>query len=89
MNREQFIAEYNAKTNAPSGHDAFSDGRLIALPCDCQEKLCSGWAAIRTDPDNIRHQLDLCTSKERIAEVLIILRDAGISDPRDATKGTP
>ncbi len=52
--REAFIAEYCARSSITR---AFYDEHFVALPCECGEAGCQGWASIHNTPEMIEdHQ---------------------------------
>jgi len=54
---EEFIVDYCRKSHIDK---AFYNERYVALPCDCGEDGCRGWASIRRNWDGIQHQLGFC-----------------------------
>lgn len=61
MTRSEFIERYLARSGLSpvAGNDGVmippSAGHpgYIALPCDCGEDSCVGWAKVRNDPESI------------------------------------
>jgi hypothetical protein len=53
--REQFIARYCEASNLTR---AFYDANCIALPCDCGNGTCAGWATVGRTPMSVLVHLD-------------------------------
>lgn len=51
----QFQRDYNKH----SGRDCFSDGLIVAMPCNCGDVDCRGWAAVYNNYIDIHLHIDL------------------------------
>ncbi len=62
ITREQFIADYINATGRCSL--AFLLEYMDALPCDCKDPSCRGWAMVSKDPILRKAHMDLYAPKE-------------------------
>jgi hypothetical protein len=58
MSRDEFIDGYMRRSGMEPKRrtaDGFrvGDRGLVAVPCDCGDEMCQGWAMVRDDPDEI------------------------------------
>lgn len=54
--RDEFVSGYCARSSI--SREQF-DEMLVALPCDCADETCQGWAAIRRSPGQILHHIGI------------------------------
>lgn len=59
MTKSEFEAAYAARSNA-SAAEIFEPGVYVALPCNCGEEDCQGWAAVFDVPRHIKQHTDEC-----------------------------
>lgn len=62
MTRDEFIDGYLARSDftqyrTPDGYAIDGHGGAVALPCECGEEGCDGWAMISNNPWSIRSHL--------------------------------
>lgn len=55
MTKEQFIEGYCRRSEIT--REAF-DRDFVALPCNCEQDGCNGWAAVDNDQDAIKHHME-------------------------------
>lgn len=71
--REWFISGYISRSEISR---EFYDEHFVALPCECKDETCAGWATIKRDPERILNHigLDLSSSYLKILEEVEALR---------------
>lgn len=57
MLKEDFIKAYGKAYGAE--HFAGDNPKKVAMPCNCDESCCTGWAAIHNTLDHIHLHIDL------------------------------
>ena len=62
MTREEFIAGYISRGNVTR---EWFDKHYIALPCECEEACCEGWAAVHKDEASVLAHLRSYTWEKR------------------------
>lgn len=55
MTKDEFIEGYCRRSEIT--REAF-DRDFVALPCNCEQDGCNGWAAIDNDEDSIKHHME-------------------------------
>lgn len=68
MTKDEFMKLYNQNRNSNGRRppkDYFGTGDLVALPCNCGESCCHGWAAVDNNPEAITsHEKDNAIADE-------------------------
>lgn len=56
MTKNEFMRQYTVDSGMRT--NMFAEGRLVVMPCNCQEENCMGWAVVVNMPVCITIHID-------------------------------